>query len=156
MFLATTTSVHATEQFQLSFELIQSEKMLERGMAFVSQKPRTWSKGLQRSYLRLRCRQQESGKIQKSYSTEDHFAGLRVSHQLAGDKVELTVVRNVIQPRLIEIRALSRSECTDMSPIVSTTTQTYSVSAKDGVSESRPFAENMAFRIKLQSIKGKH
>jgi len=155
IFLAMMTTASAAERFQLSFELTQGENTIERGVAFITEKPHTWKKGLRRSYLKLRCQQQESGKTQKLYSTVDHFAGLRVTHQLTGDNVELTVVRSEVQARLAEIRALSKSECKDLSPIVSTTTQTYSLLAKDGVSESRAFGENVVFRVKLQSIGGK-
>jgi hypothetical protein len=155
IFLAMMTTASAAERFQLNFELTQGEKTIERGVAFITQKPRTWYKGLQRSYLKLRCQQQESGKTQKLYSTEGHFAGLRVTHQLTGDSVELTVVHSEVQARLTEIRALAKSECKDLSPIVTTTKQTYSLLAKDGMSESHDLGENMAFRVKLQSIEGK-
>jgi len=155
IFLAVISTASAAERFQLNFALTQGENTIERGVAFITEKQRTWNKGLQRSYLKLRCQQQDSGKTQKLYSTVDHFAGLRVTHQLTGDNVELTVVRSEVQARLVEIRALAKSECKDLSPIVTTTTLTYSLLAKDGVSESRPFGENMAFRVRLQSIEGK-
>lgn len=54
----------------------------------------------------------------------EHFAGLSVTHQLVGGNIELTVVRKVVQPRLIEIRALGKSECRDLSLVVTSTTQT--------------------------------
>lgn len=155
MFLITMTSASAAERFLLEFELTKGESSIESGKVFITQKQRTWSKGLQRSYLRLRCQPEVSGEVKKLYSTVDHFAGLRITHQLAGDNIALTVVRSLVQPRLTEIRALARSECKDMSPIVTTTTQSYSIFAKDGDSASRPFGEQMAFRIRLQSIDGK-
>ena len=147
---AATTCASATERFSMGFELTQAGKMVERGRAMVSEKQRTWSKGLQRSYLRLRCNKLESGKTEKLKSTVDHFSGLRVTHKLAGGKVELTVVRTVVKPRRIEIRALDKNECKDLSPIVTTTTQTYSFTAEEGVNESHPFGENMIFRATLQ------
>ena len=151
LLIAATTCVSATERFSLSFELNQSEKMIEQGRAVVSGKQRTWSKGLQRSYLKLRCNQLESGKTEKLFSTVNHFAGLRITHQIAGDKVELSVVRNVVAPRLAEIRALARNECKDLSPIV-TTTKTYSFPAEDGINESSPFGESLVFRATIQSV----
>ena len=152
MLLTTATSAGTDERFLLKFELIQDENIIERGRDHVSRESHTWSKGLQSSYLKLRCHQQKSGEMQKLYSTVDHFTGLRVTHQLAGDNVELTVVHHVVQPRLAEIRALARRECRDLSPIVTTTTQSYSLPAKDGMTESTPFSENMTFRATLQSL----
>jgi len=70
--------------------------------------------------------------------------------------VELTVVRNLMQPRLTEIRAQSRNECKDLSPVISTTTLSYSFPAEDGVTETRPFGNDMTFRSTLQSVDGKH
>ena len=150
--ITATTFVSATERFSMSFELTQSDKMIERGRALISGKQRTWSKGLQRSYLKLRCNQLQSGKTEKLLSTVNHFAGLRITHQIAGDKVELSVVRSVVTPRLVEIRALARNECNDLSPIVTTTTKTYSFPAADGINESSPFGESLVFRATLQSV----
>lgn len=145
-------SVRADERLYLKFELIQGGKTIERGNAIVSGKSHVWSKGVQRSYLRLRCNQSEPGKTQKLYSTVDHFSGLRVTHKLAGDTVELSVVHNDVRPRLTEIRALAKGECRDLSPVVASTTRTYSYLAKDDVDETRPFGENTSFRITIQSI----
>ena len=115
-------------------------------------KQHTWSKGLQRSYLKLRCKQLESGKTEKLLSTVDHFDGFRVTHQLAENEVVLTVVRTIVQPRLTEIRALAKNECKDLSPIVTTTTLSFTLPAVDGNTESCPFGENMIFRATLQSL----
>ena len=154
MLLTLAASASADERFQLNFELTQDEKKIDWGRTFVSQKPHTWSKGLKRSYLKLSCKQQASGKSQKLYSTVDHFAGLLVTTQLAGDSVELTVVRNIVQPRLVEIRALAKSECKDLSPIVTKTSETYIFPAEDGIDEPRHFGENMTFRVTLRSVGG--
>ena len=81
----------------------------------------------------------------------DYFAGLSVTHQLVGGNIELTVVRNIAQPRLIEIRALGKSECRDLSPVVTSTTQTYHFPAEGNIHEPRPFGENMTFRVTLES-----
>jgi len=154
MLLTLTASVSADEQFELSFEITQGEKKIDWGRTIVSQKPHTWSKGSKRSYLKVRCHRQASGKTQKLYSTVDHFAGLLVTHKLAGGDVELAVVRNIVQPRLVEIRALAKSECKDLSPIVTTTSETYIFYAENDVEEARPFGENMTFRATLRSVDG--
>jgi len=154
MLLTLAASVSAAERFELNFDITQGQKKIDWGRTFVSQKPHTWSKGSKRSYLKLRCHQQESGKTQKLYSTVDHFAGLLVTHQLAGGNVKLTVVRSTVQPRLVEIRALPRNECKDLSPIVNTTSETYIYTAEDGVDEARPFGKNMTFRAALRSVHG--
>jgi len=151
MLFLTVTSAGADERFYLRFDLIQDALVIERGNAIVSRKPHTWSKGLRRSYLKLRCNRLESGKTEKLYSTVDHFAGLSVTHQLVGGNIELTVVRNIVQPRTIEIRALGKSECRDLSPVVTSTTQTYHFPAEGNIHEPRPFGENMTFRVTLES-----
>jgi len=146
------SSAHATDRLLLKFELAQGDKILYWGKTYVSGKPNTWSTGLRSSYLRLRCHLVEPGKLEKRYSTEDHFSGLRVTHRLAGGNMELTVIRSDVQARLAEIRALSKRECRDLSPVVTTTTEAYSFPAKDGVDESHPFGNNMIFRVTLQSV----
>lgn len=148
IFLTATTSVIATEQFLINFELVRGGNPPERGIILVSEKQHTWSKGLKRSYLRLRCQQTEAEKIQKLYSTVDLFAGLSVSHQLVENKVQLTVVRTDVKPRLDEIRALPKNECKELSPIVTTVTQHYSFSSIiDGARETWHFSENATFQV---------
>lgn len=156
IFLITTTSAIAAEQLLLDFKLSQGERKIEAGKVLVSQKINIWSKGVKRSYLKLRCQQLESGKTEKLYSTADHFDGLQITHQLVEGKVELIIVRNTVQPRLAEIRGLSKKECREMSPIVRTTTETYSLAVKDGINESRPFGENMTFWVNIQSMSKLH
>lgn len=147
MFLTTTTSVISAEQFLVNFELVRGKGEFERGEILVSEKSHTWSKGLKRSYLRLRCQQTDKGAIQKRYSTVDLFAGLSVSHQLVANNVELTVVRTAVKPRLTEIHALPKGECKEMSPIVTTVTQHYSFSSIDGARETWQFSENETFQV---------
>jgi hypothetical protein len=154
LFLTATAAASSAERFALKVELTQGEKLIERGNSIVTRKAYTWSKGLKRSYLRLRCDQQVPGKQKKLYSTVDHFAGLLVTHQLTGNTVELTVVRNLVQPCLTEIRALAMTECKELSPVVTTTTLSYSFPAEDGITETRPFGEDMTFRSTLQSVDG--
>jgi hypothetical protein len=155
LLLSATATVYSAERFALKFELTQEEKLIERGNAIVTRKAYTWSRGLERSYLRLRCDLQKSGKLVKLYSTRDHFSGLRVTHQIKGDVVELTVVRTLVQPRLTEIRALALNECEDLSPIVTTTTISYSFPAQDAITETRPFGDDMTFRSTLGSVEKK-
>ncbi len=152
LFLTTGTLVYAGNPYVLNFDLSSNDKQVYRGEINVSNKPHTWSKGLQRSYLRLRCQQQESGKIEKLYSTVDHFAGFRVTHQLVEKNVKITATHSTIQPRLTEIRALPKGECMDLSPIVTTTTEVYSLPAKETVDESLSFGKNMRFNVKLQRL----
>ena len=153
--LATATSVIAADQFLLNFSLVQDGNILERGNILVSQKSHTWSKGLKRSYLKLRCQQMETGKIQKLYSTVDHFDGFSVNHQLAGNYIELTVVRSTVKPRLAEIHALPKSDCKDMSPIVTTVSKDYSFPAIDGTKESRSFSEKTTFQVTIKLMSEK-
>ncbi|MDF1643273.1 MAG: hypothetical protein P1U80_03715 [Pseudomonadales bacterium] len=152
LFLTTGTNVYAGNPYVLNFDLLSNDKLLYRGEINVSNKPHTWSKGLQRSYLRLSCHQQESGKVEKLYSTVDHFSGFRVTHQLVEKSVEITATHSTIQPRLAEIRALPKGQCMDLSPIVTTTTEVYSLPAKETVNESLSFGKNMRFKVKLQRL----
>ena len=152
LFLTTGTSVYAGNPYVLNFDLLSNDKLLYRGGINVSNKPHTWSKGLQRSYLRLRCHPQESGKIEKLYSTVDHFAGFRVTHQLVEKNIKITATYSNVQPRLAEIRALPKGECMDLSPIVTTTSEVYSLPTKETVDESLPFGKSMIFKVKVQRL----
>lgn len=154
LLLSTGIGAHAAERFLLDFEFTAGKKTLERGKAIVTPKKHTWNKGLERSFLKLDCGLTKSGKMKKLYSTVDYFTGLRVTHQLAENNIEITVVRTKVQPRLTEIRALSEEECKDLAPIISTTTQTYIFPAKHGVDESHSFDEQATFRARLHSIGG--
>lgn len=152
LFLTTGTLVNAGSPYVLNFDLSSNDNQAYRGEINVSNKSHTWSKGLQRSYLRLRCHQQESGKMEKLYSTVNHFAGFRVTHQLVEKNVKITATHSNIQPRLAEIRALPKGECMNLSPIVTTTTEVYSFPAKEAVDESLPFGKSMIFKVKLQPL----
>ena len=129
LLFTTMTCASAAERLILNFELAQGKNLIESGRSLTTKKPLTWNKGLKRSYLKVRCQQHKTGEIQKLYSTEDHFHGILVSHQIIGDKVEITVTQGIVQPRLDEIRALAKNECKDLSPVVNTTTHTYSFPA---------------------------
>ena len=152
--LTTTSSVLAESQFLLAFDLTQNGKTLERGHALVSKKQHVWRRGFKRSYLKLSCHQTDSGKLQKLYSTVDHFSGLRVTHQLVENNAVLTVFYNVVQPRLSAIRALANSECKNMSPLVITTTKTFRFAVKMDHNGTHTFGKGMIFKTRsLQLIK---
>ena len=152
--LSTGVSVNAADLWLLRFELNQDKYRVEVGTAYVSQKPGSWSKGFKRRYLKMHCQQLPTGEIQKQYSTKDYFAGLQVSHQLDDNTIVLTVVRTTVKPSLARIQALSENECKNLSPIVTTTTETYRFDAKKGMDESRPFGKSMTFRATLQAMTG--
>lgn len=148
------TNAYAAERFLMDFEFTAAENTVDRGRAIVSQKKYTWTKGIERSFLKLSCRQKKSGEMEKIFSTVDYFTGLKVTHQLVGTNLELNIIRIIVQPRLSEIRALPEGACKDLSPLVTTTAQTYSFPAKRDTDESRPFDEYTIFHAKLQPIGG--
>ncbi|MDT8385052.1 MAG: hypothetical protein RRB22_11610 [Gammaproteobacteria bacterium] len=151
---ATTVSAHAADRFLMDFELLQGDKLIERGKAIVSQKQYTWNKGIQRSFLQLSCQRTASGKMEKVYTSVEYFTGVSVTHQLLGETIELAVLHRVVQPRLAEIRALSAEACEELSPRVTTTTQTYHLPAKDNGEASFGFGKDMTYRAKLQELGG--
>ena len=152
LLLVATTSSYAAEKLLLSFKLTQDESLLEAGKVIVGQKSHTWNKGVKRSYLKLSCQTGKAGTMVKTYNTADLFAGLQLTHRLAGSSVELSVTYTTVRPRLEEIRALSRSECKDMAPIVNTWTQAYSLPARNGVVEPRAFGDSKRLAITIDSI----
>lgn len=150
--LTVTQTICAAQQLVLSFKLVQGYTVVVQGEAIVTHNADTWSKGLLRSYLRLSCVYQESGEVQKSYSTLDHFSGFQVKHQLVDDHVELEVVRSIVKPRLAEIRALKKSKCMDISPVVVTTTQSYRIPVIDKSKVIESFDAKTTFQVTLQPI----
>jgi len=150
--LISAVSANAAEQFVLNFKVTQNDKIIEKGNVIVLPRPLTWSKGLKRSYLKLSCKQQSNGKMQKLYSTEDYFYGLQISRQLFGDIIEVKVLHNRVKNRLLEIRALAKNECKELSPVLTTRSETYRFSTKSGVEESRPFGENLSFKAKIYPL----
>jgi len=152
IFLTSPAYVNAAERFILDFKLLQENKPVESGKFFVTQKQHVWSKGLKRSYLTSRCEKLASGKTSKSLTLATHFSGMQITHQLEGNKINLTVVRNVVQPRLTEIRALGKDECKDISPDVSTVSQNYSLPATPGMNDSQIFGKDITLHIKLHLL----
>jgi len=61
------------------------------------------------------------------------------------------VAHNLAKPRLNEIRGLPRGECKDLAPVVTAVKQGYRFPARHGVSESRPFGEDMVLKVRLRS-----
>ena len=143
---------NANARYMIHFELIQNDIKIESGTAFPSNESQAWSKGLKRSYLKLNCARSEAGKLRKNLSTEDHFAGLDVTHKIHSGKVSLKVVWQTVQPRLDEIRALSKSQCKKMTPVVTTVSETFEFALKSGLKKPRPFGDGMFFRISLQAL----
>lgn len=152
LFFVTGTCVYAGSLHVLIFDLSSNDTPLYRGEINVSSQTHTWSKGLQRSYLQLRCHQQDVGKVEKLYSTVNHFAGFRVTHQLVEKNVKITATHSDIRPRLAEIRALPKGECIDLSPIVTTTTETYSFPTTEPIDQSLLFGKSMRFKVTLQRL----
>ena len=150
----TSANAHTAERFLMNFELVAGEKTVNKGNAIVTNKKKTWQKGLQRSFLALDCRQNKTGGLEKLFSTVDHFTGLRVTHRLVGKNLELNVVRIVGQARITEIRALPKGKCKDLSPLFTTTTQAYTFPAKRDVDESRQFDVNMTFQARIRAVGG--
>ena len=153
MLLTITGLATASDRLYVRFELKQGESIAARGNDYTTKKPHTWSKGIKSSYLRLRCEVTEPGKFKKFFSTVDHYAGTRVTHQLVGDKVEVTVSRSTVKSQRAEIHDLPKDKCENLAPVVATTTETYSFNEKECVNQTRPFGENMSFRFVIQSAR---
>jgi len=154
IFLMPSVSAVAAEQFFVDFKIIKDDRKIEWGKFYVTNKQHVWSKGLKRTYAKVSCVHRVSGKQQKTVSMIDLFSGVRVTHKLDGGEVKLKVVRNTAQPVLKEIRALGKDECRELSPIVTTITQHYSLPAKTGVSEQYVFSEKLTFNVKLYEMGG--
>ena len=152
IFLITSVSAVAAEQFFVDFKIIKDDRKIEWGTFYVENKQHVWSKGIKRTYAKASCVQRASGKQQKTVSMIDLFSGVRVTHKLDAGEVKLKVVRNTVQPVLKEIRALGKDECRELSPIVTTITQHYSLPAKNGVSEQYAFSEKLTFNVELHEM----
>ena len=150
--LMMTNPLVAAERFLVNFDLFKGKSLIESGRLLVSEKPKTWSKGLKRSYLKLTCHKNESGRVEKRYSNVDHFSGFKVKHRIVDNTVELIAERSSVKPRLIEIRVVAKNECKELAPIVTTTRQTYSYPAMGVISESRPFDDKMTFQVTIKSM----
>ena len=151
--LMTMTSLIAAERFMVDFELLKGKRVIESGRLLVTEKSRTWGRGLTRSYLKLSCQQNESGKVEKRYSNVDQFSGFTVKHRIVDNNLELIAERSSIKPRLIEIRVVAKNDCKELAPVVTSTRQIYSIPAVGGTKESHPFDEKTTFRVTLKAIK---
>ena len=150
--LMMTSPLVAAERFLVNFDLLKGKNVIESGKFLVSEKQRTWSKGLKRSYLKLTCHKNESGIIEKRYSNVDHFSGFSVKHRIVDNTLELIAERSSAKPRLLEIRVVPKKECKEPSPIVTTARQIYSYPATGIISESRPFDDKLTFRVTIKSM----
>ena len=151
LFLMSSFSVASADQFFLDFTINQGDRKNEGGKFFVSNNQYVWSKGTKRTYAKVRCMKKSSGQHQ-SFSMLDLFSGVRITHELDGGEVKLTVVRNTVQPVLKELRSLAKDECRELSPIVTTTTQQYSFPAKTSKGIQYAFGEKYTFNVKLNEI----
>jgi len=138
-------AVGAKERLMINFELMQDKVIVEQGFVLVTSTLRGWNKGMQTSYLKLTCKPLANGKVEKLFSTVNLFDGLKVTHQKLGDSIELTVVLNNVTSRFNEIHNLPANQCKDMSPVLTTTVETYQFDTKKGVLESRAFGDSMIF-----------
>ncbi|HAD09833.1 MAG TPA: hypothetical protein DCF62_10145 [Porticoccaceae bacterium] len=153
LFLTALLSAHtyASERYYVSFDLLQNGKVLERGNDYVTKRLSVWNGGHTHSYLKLRCEQDKSGRPVKMFSTVGHFDGVRLTHRLIGDQIEVNVLWSKVKNRRIEIHNLGKKECADLSPIVTTITQSYTYPARTGPGDSRAFGNGMTFRFTVES-----
>ena len=147
-----TSTANAADRYSLDFKLSKGDKNIERGKLIISKTPSSWRRGLKRTYLKLRCVEQQSGKIQKSLSIEDFFTGLDIFHQLHKNNIILKVVHTDVQSRFTEIHALKDNECKDMAPIIKKTVQKYNFQVTNNIKQTEPFGENMSFQVNLKDI----
>ena len=145
-------SAVAADQFVVNFKFMLGERIIERDNFYVENTQHLWTKGINRTYVKLSCIQNESGELEKRFLMSEIFTGFRIIHILDGDEVKLTVVRKTALPVLKEIRALADDECRELSPVTTITTRQYTLSAKTGVSEQHTFDENLTLHLKLSEI----
>ena len=146
-------SANAKSLMSLKFELIQNNKVVEKGNTFVSQKRGIWKKGYTQRYAKLNCKPLPSGKIEKQMASEDHFSGLRVSHQIIEEQIELQVERIIIKSRLKEILALPIKDCQSLVPIISKQMESYRFPVISGVGKTQLFSDNIKLRVMIRPIR---
>ena len=152
-FLTALLSAHsyANERYYVSFDLLKDGKVLKHGNDYVTSRRGVWDSGHTHSYLKLRCEQDKSGRPVKMFSTVGHFDGVRLTHRLIGDQIEVNVLWSKVKNRRIEIHDLGKKECANLSPIVTTITQSYTYPARTGPGDNRAFGNNMTFRLTVES-----
>lgn len=153
-FAACDTAIGDT-RFLMKFSLTEGSRLIERGKTYISTEPTTWSKGLSRSYLQLRCDRNKPNKLTKLYSTIDLFNGLSTKQKIVGTNIEVTVTLNNIQARVDDIRKLGKKDCKELKPIVQNINETYSFPAEAGIEESRSFGDRMKFHFTLENIRSR-
>ena len=143
--------VYANDRYFISFSLAQNGNVLQRGSDYVTSRPGVWNSGQTHSYLKLQCEKNKSGKLVKLFSTVTHFDGVRLTHRLVGDQIEVNVLWSEVKNRRAEIHKLGENECSSLSPIVTTITQSYTFPANIGVVDIQPFGETMNFKLAIES-----
>jgi len=150
--IALTLPAKANDKIRLSFEIKQDQTIVTRGFTYISAKKKTWSSGLQTSYLKLTCRSDKSGRVEKLFSTVSYFAGVKVIHQIVENKAQLSIVRTMVKPRLAEIRALKKAESKELHPIVTTTSESYQLSISATSKEHLPFGSDMIIGFNITNF----
>jgi len=145
-------SLLAEETYYLQFELFKFQQKVDSGKDYVSTMDHTWSKGLQRNYLKLSCTRDASGRNIKTYTTVEHFAGIRVTHHIAAGNLYLKLTRLEVQPRVTEIRALPKNECREMAPVVASVSENYVTPLSNAGNKNYPFGKEMSIRISLSPL----
>ena len=152
IFLMPPVSAVAAEQFIVNFKLTQGKRVIERDNFYVEKTQHLWTKGINRTYVKLSCIKNKSGELEKKFSMSEIFTGYRIIHILDGDEVKLTVVRKTVVPALKEIRTLADNECRELSPITTIITKQYKLSTKTAVSEEHAFDDKLTLHLKLNEI----
>ncbi len=142
----------AAERSVLRFQLLDGTRVLESNLAVVADETRTWSRGLDRSYLRQRCHTLESGAVERRLSTENLFSGMRIKHRLNGDHIEVEVTRNVVKPVLTEIRQTPKGECRDLEPVATVQQRSYRLPIANEGSRNEPFVDTLSFKFTVQRL----
>ena len=141
----------ANERYYVGFEVLRNGKVLVRGNDYVTEEMGVWSNGHVHSYLKLRCDKDKAGRPVKLFSTVGLFDGVRLTHRLVGDQIEINVLRSKVKNRRVEIHSLGKKECSNLSPIVTTVTQFYTYPARIGATENRAFGDAMSFGLTIES-----
>lgn len=144
-------AANANERYYINFDLLQDGKVIGRGNDYVTHKLGVWNSGHTRSYLKLRCDPDKPHKQAKMFSTTDHFSGVRLTHRLIENQIQITVLQSQIKNRRGEIHGLAKNECKNLAPIVTTVTESFTFPARTGVSETRSFGDIMSFKFTIQS-----
>lgn len=151
MTLMASTCQAADERILLSFELTQNGKPVSSGTTIISTKMQSWSKGLKRSYIQLKCKK-HGDKTVRSYSTVEHFHGLVITHQQQGDTVSLDLTNTTVVPSFSEISKLKPEECRDLKPTLTHFHSRLELPAENAAGKEKSLDEGYLFRYTLTTI----